>query len=58
MTLTPWAILQARKLILLISGDDKWQVYLEARQNGASADLPVSLFIDQDRVPVEVFWAP
>lgn len=58
MTLTPWAILQARKLILLISGDDKWQVYLEARQNGASANLPVSLFIDQDRVPVEVFWAP
>lgn len=58
MTMTPWAILQARKLILLISGDDKWQVYRRARQNGASADLPVSLFIDQDRVPLEVYWAP
>ncbi|HKJ51595.1 MAG TPA: 6-phosphogluconolactonase [Gammaproteobacteria bacterium] len=58
MTMTPWAILQARKLILLISGDDKWRVYLQARQNGASAALPVSLFIAQDRVPVEVYWAP
>ncbi|MGD2172414.1 MAG: 6-phosphogluconolactonase, partial [Gammaproteobacteria bacterium] len=58
MTMTPWAILQARKLILLISGDDKWQVYRRARENGASADLPVSLFIDQDRVPLEVYWAP
>ena len=58
MTMTPWGILQSRKLILLISGDDKWRVYRRARQNGASADLPVSLFIGQDRVPVEVYWAP
>jgi len=58
MSMTRWGILQSRKLILLISGEDKWRVYLEARQNGASAALPVSLFLDQDRVPVEVYWAP
>jgi len=58
MTLTPWCILQSQKLILLISGEDKWRVYRETRQNGASARRPVSLFIDQQRVPVEVYWAP
>lgn len=58
MTLTPWSILQARKLILLISGEDKWRVYLQARQIGASATLPVSLFLDQQQAPVEVYWAP
>jgi 6-phosphogluconolactonase len=58
MTLTRWSILQSRKLILLFRGEDKWQVYLRARRNAASAELPVSLFVDQDRVPVEVYWAP
>jgi len=58
MTLTPWSILQARKLVLLISGEDKWQVYREARQIGSSATLPVSLFLDQQRAPIEVYWAP
>jgi len=58
MTLTPWGILQSRKLVLLITGDDKWQVYRQARQNGASTALPVSLFLHQQRVPVEVYWAP
>ena len=58
MTLTPWSILQARKLVLLISGEDKWQIYRQARQTGASAELPVSLFLDQQQVPVEVYWAP
>lgn len=58
MTMTPWAILQSEKLILLISGEDKWETYLRARQNGAGTALPISLFIHQDRVPLEVYWAP
>ncbi len=58
MTMTPWGLLQSRKLILLISGDEKWRIYREARQNGASVVLPVSFFIDQDRVPLEVYWSP
>jgi len=58
MTMTPWGILQCRRLVLLITGNDKWEVYREACQSGASADLPISLFIHQDRVPLEVYWAP
>lgn len=58
MTMTPWSILQSRRLILLITGDDKWEVYQQARTANASADKPVSLFIHQDAVPLEVYWAP
>ncbi len=58
MTMTPWGLLQSRKLILLISGEEKWRVYRDARQNGASADLPISLFTEQAQAPLEVYWAP
>jgi len=58
MTMTPWSLLQSRKLILLITGNDKWDIYQKARKNGASPDLPVSLFLEQDEVPVEVYWSP
>ena len=58
MTMTPWAILQSEKLILLISGEDKWETYRRARYNGANATLPISLFIHQNRVPLEVYWSP
>jgi 6-phosphogluconolactonase len=58
MTLTPWGIRQARKLVLLINGEEKWRIYREACRVGASQTLPVSLFLDQQRVPVEVYWAP
>lgn len=58
MTMTPWSLLQSRKLILLITGDDKWNIYQKARNDGATADLPVSLFLQQNEVPVDVYWAP
>jgi 6-phosphogluconolactonase len=58
MTLTPWSILQSRRLILLITGDDKWEVYAQAREAEATADQPISLFIHQHEVPLEIYWAP
>ncbi len=58
MTMTPWSILQSRRLMLLITGDDKWEVYQQARVTGSSADQPISLFVHQDSVPLEVYWAP
>ncbi len=58
MTLTPWSILQSRRLILLFTGEEKWAVYRQACRADATAELPVSLFIHQDRVRLEVYWAP
>jgi 6-phosphogluconolactonase len=56
MTMTRWGILKSRKIILLITGDDKWEVYQQARNSPASVDLPVSFFLHQDAVPVDVYW--
>jgi 6-phosphogluconolactonase len=59
MTMTPWGILQSRRLILLFTGAEKWDVYEAACRSSASTDeLPISWFIHQDKVPLEVYWAP
>ena len=58
MTMTPWGLRQSRRLILLISGEEKWRVYEQARQSGASAQLPVSQIIDQSAAPLDVYWCP
>ena len=58
MTMTPRGILQSQRLILLITGADKWEVYQQACQSEVSGKLPVSIFIHQDQVPLEIYWAP
>jgi 6-phosphogluconolactonase len=58
MSLTPKAILRAKKLILLITGEDKWQVYQQARVTTDVMAVPVSLFLQQSDADVDVYWAP
>ncbi len=58
MTMTPWSLLQCKMLLLMITGEEKWRVYQQARQNGADPALPISLFVNQDRAPLAVYWAP
>jgi len=58
MSLTPKAILRAKKLILLITGEDKWQVYQRARSATDVMATPVSVFLQQSGVDVDVYWAP
>jgi 6-phosphogluconolactonase len=55
ITLTLAALLQARSILILISGATKRQVIQQA---AAGADLPVRALLVQDRVPVRVFWSP
>jgi 6-phosphogluconolactonase len=57
MTMTPWSILQSERLILLISGADKWEVLQQARACGDATLMPISHFIDSE-IPLEVYWAP
>jgi len=52
------ALLNARRIALLITGAAKWGVYERARQPGASTELPVRALLSQQRVPVVVYWAP
>lgn len=52
------ALLDARRIILHIEGDSKWQVYQRARAPGPVAELPVRAILHQREVPVDVYWAP
>lgn len=52
------ALLDARRIVLHIEGDVKWQVYQRARVPGSAAELPVRAILHQKEVPVDVFWAP
>ena len=58
MTLTARALLNSRRVILHIVGDKKWQVYQKAQQEGAIDELPVRVILQQDKVPVDVYWSP
>jgi 6-phosphogluconolactonase len=52
------ALLDARRIVLHIEGESKWQVYQRARVPGSAAELPVRSILHQKEVPVDVFWAP
>jgi 6-phosphogluconolactonase len=52
------AILDARRVIVLIQGEAKWAVYQRARTAGAITDLPIRAVFQQQLVAVDVFWAP
>lgn len=58
MTMTPKALLQSKKVVLWITGEDKWAVYQRARSNEEVAAMPVSIFLQQDDVDIDVYWAP
>jgi 6-phosphogluconolactonase len=58
MSLNLAALLDARRIILHIEGEAKWQVYLRARAPGAAAELPVRAVLHQKETPVDVFWSP
>jgi 6-phosphogluconolactonase len=51
------AILSAKKIILLITGDDKLAVYKQALTADAN-ELPVAGVLQQNSTPVDVYWAP
>jgi 6-phosphogluconolactonase len=57
MTLTPWSILQSERLILLITGADKWEVLQQAEASSDARQTPISYFLHQ-QTAIEVYWAP
>lgn len=57
MTMTPWSLLQSERLILLITGADKWEVLQQARACADATLMPISHFIDSE-IPLEIYWAP
>jgi 6-phosphogluconolactonase len=51
------ALLDARRIVILITGDAKWRTYLAAGAEGPVADMPVRALLRQTRTPVEVMWS-
>ncbi|WKD50700.1 6-phosphogluconolactonase [Microbulbifer spongiae] len=58
MTLTANAILQARHINLLITGQEKLNVYREALLGSDEMEMPVRAVLKQALKPVTVYWAP
>ena len=52
------ALLDARRIVLHIEGDKKWEVYQRARTPGTAAEMPVRAVLQQKEVPVDVYWSP
>jgi 6-phosphogluconolactonase len=52
------ALLDARRIAVLIVGQSKWDTYQRARKSGAVRDMPVRGLSLQQNVPVSVYWAP
>ncbi len=58
LTLTLSALMKAERIVILFSGEDKLAVFSAAQKPGAVEDMPIRALIHQERVPVELYWAP
>jgi 6-phosphogluconolactonase len=52
------ALLDSRRVVLLISGAGKWRTFLAASAPGPVEDMPVRAVLRQTRTPLQVMWAP
>ncbi len=52
------ALLDARRIVILINGAQKWSTFTAASEQGPVAAMPVRAVLRQTRTPVEVMWSP
>ncbi len=57
MTQTLTALLNTRKLILHITGAKKRALYEEAQKPGSCLTLPIRAIVQQNKVPLEIYWS-
>jgi 6-phosphogluconolactonase len=58
LTLTLNGLLQSERLIILLTGEEKLAVFRRAMTEGPVEDMPVRAVLRQNKVPVELYWAP
>ena len=56
MTLTLPALLDSRQIFLHLSGKEKRDVYERALGGDSVEEMPVRAVLNQDKVPVDVYW--
>jgi 6-phosphogluconolactonase len=52
------ALLDSRRIVLLITGPEKWKTYAAASGEGPVQEMPIRAVLRQRRTPVEVMWSP
>jgi 6-phosphogluconolactonase len=57
MTLTLPTLLQSKQIILLLTGDEKRQIYNCALEKGPVSELPIRSILHQSKTPVAVYWS-
>lgn len=58
LTLTLNGLLKAKRLIILLTGEEKLAVFKQALTEGPIEDMPIRAILRQNKVPVELYWAP
>ena len=58
MSLNLAALLDSRRVLILITGEAKWRTYRAAAAPGPVAEMPVRALLRQRRTRVEIAWAP
>ncbi len=52
------ALLDSRRIYVLLNGAAKWQTYARAAAEGPIHEMPIRAVLRQTHTPVEVMWAP
>jgi 6-phosphogluconolactonase len=58
MTLSMAGLLRSRNLLLLITGDEKLAVLRKAQAGTDVNEMPVRALLQQQQVPLSIYWAP
>ena len=58
MTLTLAALVDSRRTVIHITGDEKWDVYRRALAPGPVTELPIRAILEQGPEPIDVYWSP
>jgi 6-phosphogluconolactonase len=58
LSLNLTALLDTRRVVLLIAGESKWRTFTAAIAPGPEQDMPIRAVLRQSRTPVDVLWSP
>ncbi|MEA3197020.1 MAG: 6-phosphogluconolactonase [Gammaproteobacteria bacterium] len=58
LSLNLTALLDSRRIVVLITRESKWRTLAAASATGPEEDMPIRAVLRQARTPVDVVWAP
>jgi 6-phosphogluconolactonase len=58
LSLNLTALLDSRRVVVLVAGESKWNTLAAAYQEGPTHTMPIRAVLRQSRTPVDVMWSP